>query len=177
MMNKFLAIIFLVLSTVPAIAQDEQSVGKAIDDLTFRWDNESIPLNSYEGLMKFCSDAEYRNDIIKLLNDIHHYDSVLYQRLVKASHYSHDKEIEKTLEEIKSFEKEYSMKKFLHFLSEECHDEKDIEKHAEELKNDIGMNSYDGQIYIIETELNKYIKHITKRMDNIRDHVDHLHIK
>lgn len=162
-------------------AQDEnslsgKSLGKIIEELTYNWDDEAVKLNNYGGLNKFCASPEYRNEIISLLKDIHHYDSALYDRLVKASRFSKDKEIEKTMKEIEKFETEYDMKSFLHFLHEECVRVKDIEHNADISKNDIAENSYDGQVYLVETELNKYIKHITKRMDHIRKHIHHLHL-
>lgn len=167
----------LVLFGTRAQESESGSLGETIDDLTYRWDKEANTLRTYEGLVEFCDNENYRFDVIDLLNDIHHFDSVLYQRLTKAQRFNHDKEIEKTLHDISKFEKNYSMKDLIHFLHEECIEKNKIEKDSEELRNDIGENSYDGQIYIVEVELNKYIKHITKRVDVIRKHVHHLHIK
>ncbi|MEQ8474439.1 MAG: hypothetical protein RIC35_24795 [Marinoscillum sp.] len=174
-MKKLIGGLLLIMST--SIYAQENTLGSAIDDLTYKWDGEARNLNSYEGLSKFCDDKEYRVEIIDLLNEIHHYDSVLYDRLVAAQRFKKDKEIEKTLDEIAKFEKKYSMQTFIHFLHEECISRNEIEKHSDESRNDIGANSYDGQIYIIETELNKFIKHITKRVDHLRKHVHHMHIK
>lgn len=155
----------------------DSSLGESINNLTYRWDKEAEKLSTYDGLITFCDEESYRFEIISLLNDIHHFDSVLYQRLVKAQRFNHDKEIEKTLEDIREFEDHYAMKDLIHFLHQECLEKGKIEKNAKELKNDIGENSYDGQIYLIEVELNKYIKHITKKVDIIRKHVQHLHIE
>ncbi|MFY0599041.1 MAG: hypothetical protein JXR03_05180 [Cyclobacteriaceae bacterium] len=174
-MKKTIVVLSLSFYAMTCFAQE--TLGKKIDDLTFEWDTKSIGLNSYEGLGKFCDEKEYRDEFVVLLNDIHHYDSVLYQRLLKASRRSHDKDIKKAIKEIEEFEKEYNMKKFIHFLHQECNDRNDIEKHAEDLKSEIGSESYGGQIYLIENELNKYIKHITTRVDHIRKHVHHLHVK
>lgn len=177
-MRKLSLIVALCLMTLSGWAQDEEeSLGKKIEELTTSWDNASVALNSYEGLSKFCVSPEYRQEIIDLLNGIHHYDSVLYDRLVKLARHSNNKEVTQTLKDIEKLEQEYDMKSFLHFLHEECVRRSDLEKHAATLKNDIGENSLDGQIYLIETELNKYIKHITKAIDNIRVHTQHLHIK
>ncbi|MEP4134481.1 MAG: hypothetical protein ABJL71_07650, partial [Cyclobacteriaceae bacterium] len=90
---------------------------------------------------------------------------------------SDDRKISKAIKDIEKFEEGYSMKKFVHFLHQECKDQKEIEKNAEDLKSEIGSESYSGQIYILEIELNKYIKHITQRVDHIRKHVHHLHVK
>lgn len=162
-----------------ALAQDQtkESLGKKIDELTYDWDLKADELDNYEGLTRFCLNAPYRTEILTLLKDLHHYDSVLYERLSKAARFSHDREIKKTIKDIEEFEAEYDMKSLVHFLHEECDRRKDIEHNADVLKGGIGSDSYDGQIYLIETELNKFIKHITKRVDNIRKHVHHLHIE
>lgn len=178
MIKIVIASALAVCLTTPMLAQsDQESIGQAINDLSYSWDLEAGTLNSYQGLSRFCQSPEYRTEITDLLNNIHHYDSVLYDQLVKASRFNKDKEIEKTLQEIAEFEGEYGMKNFIDFLHKECANRNDIEKHSEELKNDIGSESYGGQVYLVETELNKFIKQITKRVDNIRQHVHHLHIK
>ena len=112
-----------------------------------------------------------------MLKEIHHYDSVLLDRLNRASRFSKDKKITKVLKDIAAFEEDYSMNEFIAFLFDECQGIQEIEKNREDLEDEIGQESYDGKRYIIETELAKYIHHITKRVDVIRDHVHHLHIK
>lgn len=175
-MKKIALTYILSIMSISCFSQGE-TLGQKIDELTYEWDTKSIALNSYEGLGKFCDKKEYRGELVTLLNDIHHYDSVLYQRLLKAARRKKSKDISKAIDEIEKFETEYSMKKFIHFLHEECNDRKDIEKHAKDLKSEIGSESYSGQVYIVENELNKYIKHITTRVDHIRKHVHHLHVK
>ncbi len=61
------------------------------------------------------------------------------------------------------------MKEFLTFLHEECNARAEIERNAKKTGED-----KDGEAYILETELQKYVKHITKRIDGIREHVHHL---
>lgn len=167
---------FLFLSIAVGYAQDENNerLDEKIDEITYKWDLEADKLSSYEGLQSLCSDEEYRKGIFVLLEEIHHYDTVLYGILVKLSRTSKDKEIEKTLKDIKKFEEEYNTKAFVHFMNEECKAMVDIEKHADETRNDVGTNSYSGQIYLLETELFKYVKHVTDRVDKIRQHVHHL---
>lgn len=176
-----ISIAIILLSTLisfRSIGQDNESLGTTISNLTINWDVMSSRLNNYQGLGQFCSDQAYRNEVIGLLQDIHHYDSVLYDRLTKASRMSkQNKDINKAIEDIKEFEEDYDMRSFIHFLHKECSDRRDIEKDAEALKGDVGSDSYGGQIYIIESELNKYIKHITTRIDHVRKHVHHLHIR
>jgi len=155
----------------------KESLGKIIDDITYAWDLESDNLDDYEGMLKFCTNRDYRLEVIAMLHDIHHYDSVLLERLRKASRFKKTAELEKTLADIEKFEKEYSMKAFVQFLYEECKGMSDIEKQKKDIQDDIGEESYDGKRYILETEIAKYIHHITKRVDVIREHVHHLHIE
>lgn len=172
--------LFVLMMTGALFAQEEEgkTLGKIIDDLTYKWDDEAEAMNSYEGLAKFCINEEYRLGILNLLNDIHHYDSVLYDRLLKASRFGRQThEMKKTIEEIEKFETGYDTKSFVHFLHTECNARSEIERNAEDLKAEIGFYSYDGQIYVLENELDKYVSHITKRVDHIREHVHHLHIE
>ena len=57
---------------------------------------EAKSLDSYLGLTRFCTDTKYRNELIELLHSIHHYDSMVYDRLLQASRRTDNKEIKKT---------------------------------------------------------------------------------
>lgn len=154
----------------------KEAIGHVIDSLSLGWDQESKYLEEYTGFKRFCDDAGYRSQVIQMLNDIHHYDSVLYERLVDAQRFQHDKEIARTLKDITKFEKEYDMKSFLVFLEKECGSLHKIERKKNALTDEVGEESYDGKIYVLLTEMGKYLKHITKRVDILRKHVRHLHI-
>ncbi|MEO9484518.1 MAG: hypothetical protein ABJG47_13765 [Ekhidna sp.] len=154
--------------------QEQERLDEKIDQITYDWDLEADKLSSYEGLQELCTDEEYRAKILGLLDDIHHYDTVLYTVLINLSKKSDDKEVKKTLKDIKKFEEEYDSKSFIHFMNEECKAMREIEKDSENTANDVGINSYSGQVYILETELFKYVKHVTARVDKIRLHVHHL---
>ena len=164
----------LVFLTSSIYAQEKERLDEKIDEITYDWDLEADKLSTYAGLQQLCSDEEYRKKILGLLEEIHHYDTVLYGVLVKLSRTSDDKEVKKTLKDIKKFEEEYDTKSFVHFMNEECKAMRDIERHADETANDVGINSYSGQVYLLETELFKYVKHVTARVDKIRTHVHHL---
>jgi len=157
-----------------AIAQEDERLDDKIDEITYQWDLEADKLSSYEGLAQLCTDESYRTEILSLLNEIHHYDSVLYDVLLKLSRTSSDKEIKQTLKDIKKFEETYDTQSFISFMSDECKAMREIESHSEETANDVGINSYSGQVYLLETELFKYVKHVTARVDKIRLHVHHL---
>lgn len=164
----------ILLSTTIWGQEDEERLDEKIDKITYDWDLEADKLSTYAGLQQLCTDEEYRNRILKLLDDIHHYDTVLYGVLVKLSKTSDDKEVHKTLKDIKKFEDEYNSQSFIHFMNEECKAMREIEKSSDDTANDVGINSYSGQVYLLETELFKYVKHVTARVDKIRLHVHHL---
>lgn len=170
---KLILISFIAFIPFSILAQGDRLDDK-IDQVTYDWDLEADKLSTYSGLQQICSDAEYRAKILSLLDEIHHYDTVLYGVLVKVSKTSSDKEVKKTLKDIKKFEEEYNTKNFVHFMNEECHAMREIEKDAAVTANDVGINSYSGQVYLLETELFKYVKHVTSKVDKIRQHVHHL---
>ncbi len=156
---------------------EEESLGQMVDRLTYAWDEQEEELEYYDGLMNFCQNKEYRAQKIDLLNEIHHLDSILYARAKIAQKRSNDKEIDKLIHQIEKFESKYSMKSFLKFLQTECKAQKSLERENDELQTEFGSESYDGQIYLIEVEMQKYVKHITKRIDHIRKHVHKLNIQ
>ncbi len=175
-MHKLSSTLILIFTNLGVLfAQDpKERLDDRIDEVTYQWDLEADKLATYEGLLVVCTDKPYRTEIISLLNEIHHLDSVLYEVLVDLSRVNTDKEIRKTIKEIEQFENEYNTKSFIHFMSQECKASREIEKDSKYTRNEVGETSYSGQIYILETELFKYVKQITQRVDKIRIHVHHL---
>lgn len=157
--------------------QGEENVVEKFDDLVTRWDLLSADLGSYEGLNKYCTQRQYQEDVLKILNEIHHYDSLLYDRVSKKARFNKSHELKKTLQQIEEFEEEYKSPSFISKLHDECVGRREIEKDSKELRSDIAMNSYDGQVLILEADLHKYIVHITKLVDHIKEHIHHLHIE
>ncbi|MGB3465132.1 MAG: hypothetical protein WBA74_07680 [Cyclobacteriaceae bacterium] len=177
-MNKLLLVFFFVLSSSVIMAQTDSTTLLAhIDEVTKSWDKLSEDLSTYEGLKMYCKNKTFQNDVLSSLNSIHHYDTVVYNILVKKNRFKKDKEIEQTLKEIKKFEVNYHPSKLRKFLHEECVYRYDIEKEKKDSKNDLGSESYDGQITLLEAELYKYVKHITKLVDHLRKHAHHLHLE
>ncbi len=170
----------LCLFPIGVRAQDlpeDEGLVKKFDYLVTKWDLMSTELGTYEGLAKYCSDKQYQQEAIKTLEEIHHYDTLLYQKLSQKARFSNNSELKKTLAQIEEFETEFKGPSFMKKLQDECLGRREIEKGYEETKNDIGMNSYDGQITVLEADLHKYVAHITKLMDHIKEHVHHLHIE
>lgn len=153
------------------------NIVKEFDDVVTRWDLLSSDLGSYEGLNKYCTEKAYQDNVIQTLNDIHHYDSLLYEKLARKARFGANHELKKTLQQIEEFETEFKGPSFLKKLHDECVGRREIEKNADETRNDIGMNSYDGQVLVLEADLNKYVVHITRLVDHIKDHIHHLNIE
>lgn len=153
-----------------------QKVSEVIDELTYAWDVEAEKLSAYEGLTEFCNNNEYRYKTIDLLREIHHYDSLLYKKLLNARRRSKNtREVERTLKDIEEFEAKYTTENFIHFLHGDCNESKDLERNSKDLRRDFGVGSYDNRIYVLEVELGRYVHHITKKIDQIREHVHHLY--
>ncbi|MEM6643434.1 MAG: hypothetical protein AAF616_10675 [Bacteroidota bacterium] len=171
-------IILITFSSICTVAAQEEAsqerLDEKIDQLTYAWDLEADKLASYNGLQNLCADAEYREEVFGLLKEIHHYDTVLYEVLKKLSRTSKDKEIQKTMKDIKKFEREYDTKSFIKYMRKECSAMLEIEADADDTKNEVGYTSYSSQVYLLETELIKYVKQVTRRVDKIRAHVHDL---
>ena len=164
---------FLVL-TVVGQTDNEERLDEKTDRVTYQWDLEADKLATYEGLLNVCGDSTYRSSVISLLNEIHHLDSSLYDFLIKLSKKSNEREIKRTIKDIESFEHEYGTHNFIKFMREECKAAIEIESEAEDTRNEVGQTSYSGRVYVLETELFKYVKNITKRVDRLRTHVHRL---
>ena len=156
----------------------EQSLEKEFDDLVERWESASGELSTYGGLKSYCTIDTYRANVVGLLGEVHHYDSLVLNIITDPTERAKmdSKEQAATKKEIEKFESEYSTTNFMIKLKEECKFRREIEHDKKYSKNDIGANSYDGQILLLETDLRKYIKHIASRLEHIDKHVHKLHI-
>lgn len=172
--------VFLVgfLQAQEPTAQQQRSLEKEFDQLVVEWEKLSDELKTYSGLETYCTNDQYKANVVNMLSLIHHYDSLVLDIITDPSEMAKldAKEQKKTKDEIEKFESEYSTTAFIIKLKDECKFRKEIERNKEESKNDFGMNSYDGQILVLETDLQKYVKHIDSRLEHIDDHVHKLHI-
>ena len=173
-MRLVIPAVLLLISVVSFGQETNKRLDESIDEVTYNWDLEADKLATYDGLLFVCANEEYRTRILSMLNEIHHLDSVLYDVLTRMSRTSSDKEIKKTIKDIEKFESEYGTRQFISFMSEECKAAREIERNADDTRNEVAQNSYSGQVYLLETELYKYVNQITKRVDKIRLHVHHL---
>ena len=154
-----------------------ENVVSQFDKISYQWDTMAENLEQYEGLSAFCVEATYRTEVIKLLEEVHHMDSLVYWKLKKIARQKGNREIRKTIKQIEALEAEYSIKEFTKFLHVECKDRRALEKERDELKGNLGQDSYGGQQQIIESTLHRYINNVTYLVDHIRKHIHHLHLE
>lgn len=155
------------------------AIDEAYDVLIEEWFKVSDELSSYYGLATFCDNADFRNDVLDVLNYIHHYDSLVLKALMdptQSMNVDH-KEYKKSMKLLSSFEEEYSSKNFIAHLKSNCGMYRDLEREKDDLKGASGSYSYDGQIILIESDIQKYVKRIDKRVKALTDHVQLLGIE
>lgn len=165
-------VLLLMFFTVHTLsAQDEsENIVQIIDDLTIQWDEGAEKLDSYEGLRDYCRIKPYRDKTMKLLDQIHHYDTVLYLIVKEKYAVDSDPEAKATIDDIETLETDYTTKSFIVFLREECQEFNYVENNLGKAKGE----EYEEEVKTIEKELDKYIKAITKQVDTIDEHVHHL---
>lgn len=172
-MKKILFVSLLFIgSLISAQEKSDTEVAKTIDNLRYAWDDEALNLETYKGLGEFCGNSQYRKRIINMLDDIHHYDTLLYGIVIRKFNANSDPEAKATIDDIETLEVDYTTKSFRRFIHKECNTYNEIE-------NNLGAEGgaeYKKEVKGLEDELKKYVVAITKRIDVIDEHVHHLHI-
>ncbi len=148
-----------------------------IIELASNWKEESKRLTEYVGLSGFCMDGDYRNVVYGLLNEIHSYHAILYQGLLETSNHHDQKKMHEVLDEIEKIEGNYNMESFNDFFRERCYAQADLEKRLNHYKAGFGVHSYYGKIYVMEEELNRYLKKFSKSIIKVKKHLKHLHME
>ena len=164
------AALFLFTANVASAQDERENIVEIIDDLTIRWDTGAEKLATYDGLKDYCQTQVYRVKTRKLLDQIHHYDTVLYQIVIEKYEADSDAEAKATIDDIEKLETDYTTQSFLVFLREECQEYNAVESNL----GRAGGKAYEKEVHAIEKELAKYIRAITKQVDTIDEHVHHL---
>jgi len=175
---------FFVLSAISylslaqtATLEEKESLEEEFDTVAKEWHFLSKVIDNYEGLAEYCSSPELKGQVITSIRKIHHYDSLIMDKINSPGFvHENDREEKKTLKSIEEFEGEYRIPSFLEHLNDECNARHDTEKDWKKIANEIGAESYSGQVYLIQLELYKYIHHIDKRLDHIEKHLHKIHI-
>ena len=138
-----------------------------------RWDETAIRLKNYQGIQEFCLTEKLRTETIKLLDDIHHWDTTLYFIVKEKFDTNQDQEAAATLVDIEKLESEYSTANFKVFISDECSMLKVIQDSFDQQT----VKQYEKDIRKFEKELVKYLNSITYRIDIIDEHIHHLNFE
>lgn len=164
----------------PLLAQEEEesfdSIVEHFDELDKDWHSIEPTLDNYDGIQAYCTSMAYKDRVHGILEKLHHYDTVIINKMNDPSYVIDNKERSRVLKQIRKFEEDYSIPKFLVKLKQECHERHETEHDKKYTKNDFADNSYDGQRLIVELEIKKYMKHITSKIDHIDKYLHHLHI-
>lgn len=170
---KITSLLLLLLMCTSLMAQpSESTIAQKIDGLRYTWDDEAKSLKRYEGLEKFCRESMYRKTIITMLDDIHHYDTLLYGIVKRKYQANQGAEAKATLADIETLETSYTTRSFRRFIHSECSGLNEIENNF----GRAGGKKYRSEVKRLESELKKYVLAITKRIDVIDKHMHHLHI-
>lgn len=177
---KFLLLSALILFTSFGFSQSaiEPPLEDQFDVVTNDWLDKSELLKNYVGINEYCQNPAFRKSVDRLLVTIHTYDSLIISKMEDpTTYFSWDtKEEKKTLKDVHAFEDEYGMETFVNHMKEACLMRNEIEANEENLRRGVGMESYDGKVLILETEMSKYLKKIDKLIVKIDEHLHVLHI-
>ncbi|SMD31733.1 hypothetical protein SAMN04488029_0068 [Reichenbachiella faecimaris] len=171
MKNRSSILVILLLISLPLLAQKKpRDIIFIVDELRTAWDIEALKMESYEGMKTYCHSKTYRKEILDLLRQIHHYDTTLYFTVTDKYDTNADPAAKETLDDIVTLETDYTNKKFVAFLKNECEKVIHIEKNL--AKKDSG--GFDKDIAALEDELILYIDAVTERVDLVDEHIHHL---
>ncbi len=172
MKNFILAALVLAISGTVAYGQEsEPEIVAIVDDLRYKWDDEAEGLKTYEGLLEYCRTKPYRDKITKLLDDIHHYDSTLYDIVRTKYDENEDPEAAATIEDIEKLELDYKTRSFRSFLLLECTKRNDLDRNA----GRTGLDRNSPEVLALEKELANYVEQVTMQVDVVDEHIHHLH--
>ena len=176
-MKKVVLIVGWLMMCQASFSQEVVSIEEDFEVLTQQWHQVSDRLVTYEGLGQFCGSPDFRQESIQILSTIHHIDSLIMDLMMDPTSGLEvsKQEYKKTLDDIRKFESEYGIRSFIEFLRESCLTRNELEANIDDLKNENGIYSYDGQVLMLETRLEKYLKHLGKKVDAIDEHVHHIH--
>ncbi len=175
---RFTSLFFCLVLMIPALAQDRQEMEEEFDDIVEEWLTSSELLSAYDGVNEYCQNPQFRQSVNNVLDDMHHYDSLIMLKMndpLAASSMDY-KEQRKTLKDIYKMEFEYGTKGFVGQMREACLFRNEIEDNADRLRNGMGPESYDAKVLLLETQVQRYLNHIDKLAVKINDHLHYLYI-
>ncbi len=149
-----------------------RDIVEIMDYLRGDWDAKVSFIRTLEDLRNLCRNRDFRVDLIELLDEIHHYDTTLYNTVIAKYSHNSDPEAKATLEDIETLELDYTTRSFKGFVHHECNEYNFVKNNFS--KSDPG---YAEEKNRIEIELNKYVSAITWQVDVIDEHAHHLDLQ
>lgn len=169
-MKKLIAILIIVGSYNTCYSQ-KKNIVQIMDYLRGDWDAKVEFLKTFDDLQNLCRNRPFRVDLIGLLDDIHHYDTTLYNTVNQKYYQSSDPEARATLDDIETLERDYTTINFRDFVHKECSEYNFVESNFDHAGDD-----YESEKKRVEIELNKYLVAITWQIDIIDEHAHHLNL-
>ncbi len=167
---KIVIPIILLTISFNLFGQDEKVVLE-MDKLRADWDAKAQNLTTYDDLKNLCKDRAFRRDLTKMLDNIHHYDSTIYV-IAKTKYWNDfDMEAKAAMDDITALERDFTTKRFRHFVRQECR----AYNHTEHNFGHKG-EKYEAEKKRVQEALVKFVTTITKQIDMIDDHAHHLDI-
>ncbi len=176
-----LILLFLLFTIQHALfaynTNDPYLIEKKVLTLSSSLHLEMMALSEYRNLKRFCNDDLYRQSIFTLLNQMHRYHDLLEQDLL-ANNYPHSKgTIKKILKHMENLDEKYHSEEFLNFFREQCSFASKIEKNSDHYRAGFSTHSYGAKVYAQEVVMYRYMKQLTKKVKNIKKHVEHFYIR
>jgi len=156
----------------------EVPVRDQFDEVTMDWLSTSSTLSTYAGITSYCRNPEFRASVDQLLVTIHHYDSLLLDKLEEDNIVIavHKREQKKAQHDIQELEEAYSMRAFHRIMKDACAFRYEIEKNKE-LLDGVGFDSYDGKVLVLEADVSRYLKKIDKLMVRLDENIHVLELE
>ncbi|NQZ77185.1 MAG: hypothetical protein HRT61_13960 [Ekhidna sp.] len=180
-MNRIVLVIGIIFSTsIMAIGQSEIElpIEDQFDIVTNQRLDKSAYLKTFAGINEYCQNPTFRNSVDRILVAIHEYDSLVLDKLEDpTAYYGWDiKEENKTIKDVHHLEEGYSLESFVEHMRESCIFRNEIVENEENLRRGLGMESYDGKVLVLETEMTKYLRRIDRLMLRVDEHLHVLHL-
>lgn len=153
---------------------DPKEAVRLFDKVAIEWLELSDELGTYAGLGEYCKNKEYKNYVMDVLDELHHYDTLIYQVLSEKALERSNHELKVTLHEIEKVEDVFKPRNFKRKLNEDCKLRRSLERSYDDIKNDIGMESYDGKNLILENDIYTYMHKISHLVKLIEKHIHHI---
>ncbi len=174
-MKKIFTAAVLVLFSMSAMAQIDETIEQEYDELTEKWLVQSTAMKKYESINSYCRSEEFRESVNNLIVEVHQYDSLILDRINDPVS-SLTAEQANTYKDILKLETEYSKEAFIQHMEETCEFRNEIEKNKKKLKKGKGSDTYNAQVVVLETKMSGYLNQMDELVYKVGDHLHYLYM-